>query len=389
MAKTASADDYTTATDAAGAAASSAAPELDYRPPRPRRYRPKIGLIGCGGITQHHLEAYREAGYDVAALCDLDRERAEQRRKDFYPEADLYTDAAEVFERSDIDVVDLATHPKPRAQLLLDAVAAGKHVLSQKPFVFDLDHGQRVIDAAAKAGVKVAVNQNGRWAPHVAWMRAAIREGLIGDIESVDASVYWNHNWCADTPFDDIPHLILYDFAIHWFDMVHCYTPGLTPRRISARTLATPTQRTRPPLLAQAMIEFDTAQASLQFRADTHFVSSDRTTIVGSKGTLVSHGPDLNQQTVTLHTESGESRPVLEGCWFPTGFDGTMSELLCAIEDDREPSNSAADNLSPLALAYAAMSATEQEHAAAVDIGSVRRMKPGWLSYAAETDTTA
>ncbi|MFW5854547.1 MAG: Gfo/Idh/MocA family protein [Thermodesulfobacteriota bacterium] len=205
---------------------------MDYRPPRPNRYRPRIGLIGCGGITIQHLKAYRQAGYDVVGLCDLDRERAKARQREHFPDATVHTDAGDLLARSDVDVVDLATHPQPRAQLLLDAIAAGKHVLSQKPFVFDLDHGQRVVEAAAKQGVKVAVNQNGRWAPHVAWMRAAIGHGLIGEVLSVDTSVYWDHNWCAATPFDRIPHLVLYDFAIHWFDMLHCYTRGLKPRQV-------------------------------------------------------------------------------------------------------------------------------------------------------------
>ena len=51
----------------------------------------------------------------------------------------------------------------------------------------------------------------------------------------------------------------------------------------------------------------------------------------------------------------GQAQPRLEGSWFPDGFHGTMAELLCAIEENREPSNSAANNLQSLALAFAAM----------------------------------
>jgi hypothetical protein len=47
-----------------------AAPELPYRPGKPKSYQPKIGLIGCGGITQSHLAAYKKAGYQVVALCE-------------------------------------------------------------------------------------------------------------------------------------------------------------------------------------------------------------------------------------------------------------------------------------------------------------------------------
>ncbi len=55
------------------------APALDYRPRNPKTYQPKIGLIGCGGITQSHLSAYKQAGYEVAALCDVKEANAEAR----------------------------------------------------------------------------------------------------------------------------------------------------------------------------------------------------------------------------------------------------------------------------------------------------------------------
>jgi len=357
------------------------APALDFRPPRPKTYRPRIGLIGCGGVTAHHLPAYRDAGWPVVAFADLKRSRAEKRRDEYFPEGKVYGSADEVFADADIDVVDLATHPPERAPLIEQAIAAGKHVLSQKPFVTDLKLGRRLVDAADKAGVRLAVNQNGRWAPHVAYMRRAIAEGLIGEVVSVDASVHWNHNWCADKPFNDIPHLIFYDFAIHWFDMLHCYTSALEPREIYARCTHTRSQKTRPPLLAHAAIEFDAAQASLLFRADTTVGSRDRTVIVGSRGMLISDGPDLNHQTVTLHTEAGYAVPQLEGGWFDDGFRGTMGELLCAIEEGREPSNAAADNLHSLALCYAAMASAETGQPARV--GSVERMNEAWFSYAA------
>lgn len=351
------------------------APDLPYRPRRPRQYRPRIGLIGCGGITKSHLTAYRAAGYDVVALCDLDATRAQERQREFCPNAEIIASAHELLSRPDIDVVDLALHPEPRAQLLLDAVAAGKHVLSQKPFVLDLDHGQKVVDAAAARGVKLAVNQNGRWAPHVSWMRHAIDAGLIGDVINVDAAIHWDHNWTAGTPFDEIHHLVLYDFAIHWFDMLHCYTRALKPERVFASIRRTRTQRAKPPLLAQVLVDFEAAQASLVFRADSRFGPRDRTVITGTRGTLISDGPSLSKQTVTLYTERGQATPALEGSWFPDGFDGTMSELLCAIEEDREPNNSGRDNLHSLAFAFAAMASADRGQS--VRVGEARSMSAG------------
>jgi hypothetical protein len=114
------------------------APDLPYQPPTPKS-PPPIGLIACGGITQTHLTAYKKAGFNVVALCDLIEERARKRQADFYPDAAVYTDYRDLLARDDIRVVDIATHPPERVPLIEDALRAKKHVLSQKPFVLDLD----------------------------------------------------------------------------------------------------------------------------------------------------------------------------------------------------------------------------------------------------------
>src|SRR3954467_7782027 len=116
-----------------------AAPPLAYRPRDPKRYRPGIGLIGCGGISKWHLTAYRAAGYRVLALCDLALDRARERRDEFYPEATATDNVEEVLARDDIEVLDITTPPPDRPPLVEAALRARKHVLSQKPFVLDLD----------------------------------------------------------------------------------------------------------------------------------------------------------------------------------------------------------------------------------------------------------
>jgi len=348
------------------------APALPYRPRDPRHYRPRIGLIACGGITKDHLAAYRAAGYRVAALCDPVLDRARKRKAEFYPEADVYRDYRDVLARDDIEVVDLAAHPQPRADMIEASLRAGKHVLSQKPFVLDLDFGQRMVELADRQGVRLAVNQNGRWAPHFSYIHQAILAGLLGEVMAVHCSVHWDHSWVQGTEFEKIRHLILYDFAIHWFDLLTCYLGGKTPRRVFASIARTSRQEVVPPLLAQALIEYEGAQASLVFDAHTPFGPEDRTYVTGSRGTIRSTGPDLKRQTVTLFTPGGYAVPELAGCWFPDAFHGTMGELLCAIEEGREPTHSARNNLQSLALCFAAIASAERHEP--IVPGTVRRM---------------
>src|ERR1041384_5932893 len=79
------------------------APPVPYRPRDPKRYRPGIALIGCGGISKWHLTAYRAAGYRVLALCDVALERARHRRDEFYPDATATDDVEELLSRDDIE----------------------------------------------------------------------------------------------------------------------------------------------------------------------------------------------------------------------------------------------------------------------------------------------
>ncbi len=225
--------------------------------------------------------------------------------------------------------------------------------------MLDLDTGQHLVDLADAQNVKLAVNQNARWAPHFSYMRHAIGAGLIGDVQSVHLSVHWDHNWIAGTPFDKVRHIILYDFAIHWFDLITCFFPGRAASRVYASTTHSPSQKAKPNLLAQATIEFDAGQASLAFDADTKFGPQDRTYIAGTQGTLTSLGKDFTKQSVTLYTKRGVAKPKLRGTWFPDGFHGTMAELLCSIEENREPLNSARNNLPSLALCFAAVKSAD------------------------------
>lgn len=348
------------------------APQLPYRPREPKSPPPAIGLIGCGAITEQHLTAYRHAGYRVTALMDPVREHAEARRAQFYPDASVFTDRAALL-ASDVAVVDVATHPEIRGEIIEDALRAGKHVLSQKPFVLDLDEGERLANLADELGLRLAVNQNGRWAPHLSWIREAAHAGVLGELAAVDAVLHFDHSWVVGTKFDDTEHLLLFDFAIHWFDFLATLFPGL-PRRVTAATAFAPGQRSRQPMLAQALVEYEHARANLAFHGDSSTLQLDTTLVAGTKATVRSCGPDLCEQELRLHTAEGSASPPLAGTWFREGFHGTMAELLSAIEQEREPAHGARDNLRGLALAFAACESSRTGNPCVP--GAVRRL-PG------------
>ncbi len=330
------------------------APELPYQPPAPKQYRPRIGLIGCGGISASHLDAYLTAGWEVVALCNRTLAKAEQRRREFFPAAAVCADYRELLERPDLDVLDITLHPVERAPVIAAALRAHKHVLSQKPLANDLATARELAALAAARKVKLAVNQNGRWAPYLSYARLAVAAGLLGEIQTVQLRLNWDHTWCAGTPFETVRHLVLYDFGLHWFDWVAQVFAGRKARRVFASAAAARGQTMPPPLLAQATIEFDAGLASLVFDGHSRHGAEESILITGTHGTLRTRGKLVDNDQVELHTRQGVSHPRLAGRWFNDGFRGAMGELLCAIEEDREPAHSATNNLRTLSLALAA-----------------------------------
>src|SRR5271169_1116097 len=280
------------------------APDLPYRPPMPRDRNVPIALVGAGGISGAHLDAYARYGLNVVAICSRDLERARARRDAHFPNARVTDDFDSLLRDPNVLVLDIATHADVRLDLMRRALKADKHVLSQKPFVDDLDDGRELVELAARRNVKLAVNQNGRWAPHLAYIREAVRAGRIGEVTGVHVEIRWDHGWIAGTPFEAMDDLILWDFGIHWFDFLASVIGGRA-RFVCATAARAAGQTARPPLLAQALVAFDGGQASLVFTGATRYGARDSTTVIGAKGVACSQGPDLGHQSVELHTEAG------------------------------------------------------------------------------------
>lgn len=338
------------------------APVLSFQPRRDVSGQLRIGLVGCGGIASTHLEAYRKAGYQVTMICSRSLERAEKLRQEYFPAACVSTQYQQVLQSPQVDIVDLTAHPLPRARLIEQALQARRHVLSQKPFVVDLNVGQRLVDLAESQGLKLAVNQNGRWAPHFAYLRELVRTRLLGHLEAVRLEVHWDHNWISELAFNRIQHVLLYDFAIHWFDFLASLIEQRAERLFASVTRAA-SQRADPPLLAQVTIDYRQAQASVILDANTRQAAHCRSLLIGSQGSALSHGPDILHQEVVGHTPAGWFRPELVGRWFPDGFHGAMAELMHAIEQGGEPLNGARGNLESLALCFAAVASADTHQA--------------------------
>lgn len=345
--------------NSAGSQAAIPVPDLQIAPPAPSSFQPRIGLIACGGITESHLNAYKAQGWPVLAFADLNREAAEARRDAFNPQGEVYTDYQDLLAREDINVVDIALHPMHRGPAIEAALRAGKHVLSQKPYALDLDEGLRLARLAEEKGLKLAVNQNGRWAPYVRWITQAIRADLIRDVQSIAIEMNWDQTWIKGTAFENVGHVMLYDFAIHWIDMVRLFVGGQKALFATGFEVKAPDQSIQPEMIASAQLQFEHCIATLLFDGHSRVGAREQIRVVGTKGVLHAEGDLCKAHQITLTTEEGVCHPEVTGQWFEEGFQGTMGELLCSIEEDRQPENSASMNVASLELAFAAIHSTE------------------------------
>ena len=251
------------------------------------------------------------------------------------------------------------------------AVEAGKHVLAQKPLALDARAAREVVEEAERRGVRMAVNQNGRWAPpwRIATLLAA--DGALGDVFAVTHLFDHDFPWIVGTPFDELEHFVIYDFALHWIDITRCWLDGRDVSAVRAWEYRTPAQPAESIAPVGAVIAVDYADgASAVIRS----VGSSRTGrpgnpfwIHGTEGTIrgsVRKGSDF----VELERDDETTRFELAGEWLPDGFAGAMGELLSAIAEDREPYNSARHNLLTLRMTLAACrSADEAGRAVTLD----------------------
>ncbi len=140
----------------------------------------KVGIVGCGGVGKKRASALGDSV--LVACADVVRERADALARSAPGAPQALVDWRAVVERPDVDVVIVATPHDRLAEVTLAAIAAGKHVLVEKPAARRADELDPVIAAAARAGVLVRVGFNHRHHPALRKAKALVAEGAVGDL---------------------------------------------------------------------------------------------------------------------------------------------------------------------------------------------------------------
>jgi predicted dehydrogenase len=149
-----------------------------------------IGLVGYGGIGKIHTLCYKELDMlypkhlpmiDLAAVCTSKPETAQNAARDGGYRK-WFTDVSELVKQNDVTVVDCSLPNFAHKAVVLEAIAAGKHVYCEKPLALNGAEAREIARAAAESGVQIGITFNYRFIP--ALMRASqlIQEGALGEI---------------------------------------------------------------------------------------------------------------------------------------------------------------------------------------------------------------
>lgn len=160
-----------------------------------------VGIIGCGNISDTYLKNGPLLGdIDYVACADLRVETAQAKAETYGLQA-LPID--ELLRRDDIDIILNLTVPAAHAEVSLRAIAAGKHVYTEKPLAISLAEGKSVLAAAAAAKLRVGSAPDTILGPGMQAARAIVDSGRLGDVVTGLATVlsHGMENWHPNPSF--------------------------------------------------------------------------------------------------------------------------------------------------------------------------------------------
>ena len=162
----------------------------------------QIAIVGTGGMGACHAQEFsRIPGVKIMAVCDVDEKRAREFAARHAPGAAVFTDMDKLLRGASIDAVTIVTPDHLHAPLSLLALAAGRHVLCEKPLATNHADARRMVAAAKKAGVINMVNFSYRNAPALQKAATLVQSGRLGEIVHVEAS--YLQSWLSSKVWGD------------------------------------------------------------------------------------------------------------------------------------------------------------------------------------------
>jgi predicted dehydrogenase len=338
--------------------------DLDYQPYLPPKRDYGIGIIGCGGIVNYAaLPTYKKHELNVVACYDVRYEAAERTAQEFsIPK--VYRELDDLLADPAVEIVEISVPPWHQLAIARQAIAAGKHLLCQKPLSNDLSEAAEIVRLAREAGVKLAVNQQLRWGQGIRAARTLIRKGWVGRVTDASIQVSTNTPWGMWPWLASQSRLEILYHSIHYIDAIRSLFGD--PEWITSR-------HSRSPLQGEVKGEtktitiLDYADGLQALVADNHYNHSDDYfavfrfigtdgVISGTLGAMYNYPegrPDTLEWSSRRYHADKRFEAKLEGKWIPDSFIGPTASLMQAVQEDGTPETDGYDNLQTLRVVEA------------------------------------
>ena len=192
-----------------------------------------VGLIGYGAIARAHATSISNtAGLRLGGVCDVSSDRRELAKREWG--VPTHSSTEDLFGDPEIGLVVVGTPPSAHADAVLAALAAGKHVVCEKPFALRVEEVDRMVDSAVAGDRVLTVYQSRRWDPDYVALRDVVRSGRIGELFYMESFIGgYSHPcdfWHSHEP---VSGGTIYDWGSHYFDWVLQLFPD-TVKTVSA-----------------------------------------------------------------------------------------------------------------------------------------------------------
>lgn len=316
----------------------------------------KVGIIGFGNIGQIHskvLAHHKDAR--VVAIATRHPARLSTTDK---PPVEVYADYRELLMRSDVDLVSVCTPSGQHAAQALDALAAGKHVVVEKPLAMDLASGNRMVQTARERELFLSVISQRRLEPQNLYLKGVLDDGSLGRPVLGEALLRWyrdqsyydSADWRGTTKEDGG---VLMNQGIHLIDLLRWY---MGPTTEVSGTVSTLTHR---------MEAEDTGVATLRFTSGALGIIAATTSappglpeelnLFFEEGSVSVHGsqvarwevPNVPPPPSIEVSESGAVDPTAIGA---QGHLRQWEDIIDALQTGREPAVTGEEALASLAV---------------------------------------
>lgn len=323
----------------------------------------RIIQVGMGGWGQSWYENVLKLNPDVEVVGFAEPDGpilAKASQALDLPQERCFASLRQALQAVEADAVLITTSLAGHVPVALDAIAAGKHVLLEKPFAITLAEAQRVVAAAETRGTTLMISQNYRFFPAVRAVAELLREGALGPVGMVSIDFRRNAN---SAPRDGhrhytIAHPLLIDMAIHHYDLMRLVL-GQEPSQVACQAWNPPWSNFQEPAVALATITFGDVHVSYRGSwvspapqtawAGEWRIECERGEILWtSRG-----GHDLEAERVRVRRGGRNVRRVALPELAATDRAGVLAAFVAAAESGQTPETSGRDNLGTIAFMHA------------------------------------